>query len=75
VAHDLTIEGRPWGFSPQEIQVPVDVWHGEDDTTVSIKQARILAEAIPNARSKFFPNEGHLMIISHFEEVLNAVVG
>ena len=75
VAHDMTIEGRPWGFSLQEIEVPVDVWHGEDDIPVSIEQARILAEAIPNARSKFFPNEGHLMIMSHFEEVLNAVVG
>jgi pimeloyl-ACP methyl ester carboxylesterase len=75
VAHDMTIEGRPWGFSLQEINVPVDVWHGEDDLPVSIKQASILAEAIPNARSTFFPNEGHLMIMSHFEEVLNAVVG
>ena len=72
--HDLTIEARPWGFSLQDIKLRVNVWHGEDDI-VPVKQARILAEAIPNARSKYFPNEGHLMIISHFEEVLNAVVG
>ena len=72
--HDLTIEARPWGFSLQDIKLRVNVWHGEDDV-VPVKQARILAEAIPNARSKYFPNEGHLMIISHFEEVLNAVVG
>jgi len=72
-AHDLTIEARPWGFSLQEIKLPVAIWHGEDDI-VPIQEARLLAEAIPNARGRFFPNEGHLLIVSHFEEVLNSVV-
>lgn len=72
--HDLTIEARPWGFALNDIKIPVDVWHGEDDI-VPVKQARIVAEHIPNARPKFFPNEGHLLIVSHFEEVLRAVVG
>ena len=72
--HDLKIEARPWGFSLQEIELPVNVWHGEDDI-VPIEQARILAGAIPNASSRFFPNEGHLLFVSHFEEVLNAVAG
>jgi pimeloyl-ACP methyl ester carboxylesterase len=58
VAHEWAIEARPWGFSLQEIKLPVDVWHGQNDKIVSIKQARILAEAMPNARSKFFPNDG-----------------
>jgi pimeloyl-ACP methyl ester carboxylesterase len=75
VAHDWAIDARPWGFSLQEIKLPVDVWHGEDDKIVSIKQARILAEAIPNARRKFYPNEGHFLIVSHLEELLNAAVG
>lgn len=75
VAHEWRIEARPWGFSLQEIILPVDVWHGEDDRIVSIEQARILAEAIPNACTKFFPNEGHVLIVGHFEEVLSAVVG
>ena len=72
-AHDLTIEARPWGFSLQEIKLPVAIWHGEDDI-VPIQEARLLAEAIPNARARFFPNEGHLLIVSHFEEVLDSVV-
>lgn len=72
-AHDLTIEARPWGFSLQEIKLPVAIWHGEDDI-VPIQEARLLAEAIPNARGRFFPNEGHLLIVSHFEEVLNSAV-
>ena len=66
---------RPWGFSLREIKMPIHIWHGEADTLVSVKQARILAEAIPDARTRFFPNEGHVLIVSHFEELLNVAVG
>ena len=55
--------------------MPIHIWHGEADTLVSVKQARILAEAIPDARTRFFPNEGHVLIVSHFEELLNVAVG
>ena len=72
-AHDLTIEARPWGFSLHEIELPLAVWHGEEDI-VPIQEARLLAEAIPNAHVRFFPNEGHLLLVRHFEEVLNSVV-
>ncbi len=72
--HDLTIEARPWGFSLHDITMPVNVWHGEADI-VPVEQARIMAQAIPNAHTRFFPSEGHLLFVTHFEEVLNAVVG
>jgi pimeloyl-ACP methyl ester carboxylesterase len=72
-AHDLTIEARPWGFSLHEIELPLAIWHGEGDI-VPIQEARLLAEAIPNAHGRFFPNEGHLLLVRHFEEVLNSVV-
>ena len=72
-AHDLTIEARPWGFSLHEIELPLAIWHGEEDI-VPIQEARLLAEAIPNAHGRFFPNEGHLLLVRHFEEVLNSVV-
>ncbi|MBU2601093.1 MAG: alpha/beta hydrolase [Actinobacteria bacterium] len=69
-AYDWAIIARPWGFSLREIKMPVHIWHGEADTLVSVEHARILAEAIPDARPRFFPNEGHLLIVSHFEELL-----
>jgi len=74
-AYDWAIIARPWGFSLREIRMPVHIWHGEADTLVSVKQARILAEAIPDAHTRFFPNEGHVLIVSHFEELLNVAVG
>jgi pimeloyl-ACP methyl ester carboxylesterase len=73
-AVDWMLEARPWGFSLQEIRMPVFIWHGEADKILSVEQGRILAKAIPNARSKFFPNEGHTLIVNHYEELLSSVV-
>jgi pimeloyl-ACP methyl ester carboxylesterase len=74
-ALDWMLEARPWGFSLQDIKMPVDIWHGEDDRVLSIEQARIQAKAIPNARVRFYPNEGHTLFVNRFEELLNAVAG
>lgn len=65
---------RPWGFSLQEIQMPVNIWHGEQDKIASIEHARIQAKAIPDARVKFFPNEGHTVFVNRLEELLSTVV-
>jgi pimeloyl-ACP methyl ester carboxylesterase len=74
-ALDWKLEARPWGFTLQEIKMPVYVWHGEEDKIVSIEQARILADAIPNACRKFVKNEGHCLIVNLFEDVLNTTIG
>ena len=75
VAYDWALISRPWGFSLREIKMPVHIWHGEADTLVPVKHAHILAEMIPNARTKFFPNEGHMLVVPHFEEFLNIACG
>jgi len=61
-AHDYTLEARPWGVPTGQIQVPVEIWHGEDDRLVSPQQGRILAAAVPGAVSHFVPGEGHLLL-------------
>lgn len=76
VALDWRLEARPWGFSLQEVRMPVYVWHGEQDMIQPIGQAQILAQTLPNARAKFYPNEGHVsLIVNHYAELLNTMVG
>jgi pimeloyl-ACP methyl ester carboxylesterase len=41
--------GRPWGFDPATIAVPVEIWHGRDDTASPLAHARWLAGRIPGA--------------------------
>jgi len=73
-ALDWMLEARPWGFSLQEIRMPVNIWHGEDDKLLSIEHARIQAKAISDARVKFYPNEGHALFVNRLDELLSTVV-
>ena len=62
-AHDLRPEALPWGIRLESIRAPVDIWHGRDDTIVNIKQAEILAAAIPGAQRHFLAGEGHFSLV------------
>ena len=59
VFDDAQIYAWPWGFSPEEICVPVDVWHGRDDRNFHWHLAESLAGKIPGARLHLVENEGH----------------
>jgi pimeloyl-ACP methyl ester carboxylesterase len=63
-AHDLTLEARPWGVPLERIEVPIEIWHGEDDRVVSPEQSRILARALPLATEHFVPGEGHFSLFA-----------
>jgi pimeloyl-ACP methyl ester carboxylesterase len=56
---DVAIFRSPWGFDARSIRVPVKLWHGLDDPTVSIEHARWLAENIPGAQAQLRDGDGH----------------
>ncbi|MGW4869325.1 alpha/beta fold hydrolase [Streptomyces chartreusis] len=49
----------PWGFSLDDISVPVLLWHGEQDVFSPASHTRWLAEHIPRGRAVFHPKEAH----------------
>ena len=59
VFDDAQIYALPWGFAPEEIRTPVDVWHGRDDRNFHWQLAESLAGKIPDARLHLLENEGH----------------
>jgi pimeloyl-ACP methyl ester carboxylesterase len=63
----------PWGFRPEEIQVPTQIWHGDADEAVSPRIAEFFAEAIPASRLHLIPGAGHLLLWSHAEEILTSL--
>lgn len=71
-AWELRLYARPWGFGLREIQVPVHLWHGEQDTNAPIAMGRHLAAAIPDCRASFYP-EGHLGFVDRMPEILRAL--
>ena len=74
-AHELVINhGRPWGFALEDIHIGVHLWQGEEDPSVPPAMGRYLAQTIPNCKATFIPGAGHLWIVDHVGEVLDALV-
>jgi pimeloyl-ACP methyl ester carboxylesterase len=72
---DAALYAHPWGFQLQDIAVEVHLWHGEPDINVPVSVGRYVADAIPNCRARFFPDEGHFSIArNHIREILNVLV-
>lgn len=72
---DAVLYKRPWGFRLQDISMEVHLWHGELDTQIPISVGRYVANAIPNCRARFLPDEGHLSLAyNHIQDILMVLV-
>lgn len=63
----------PWGFSPEEIRTPTQIWQGDADEAVSPRIAEFFAGTIPDSRLNMIPGAGHLLLWSHTEEILTSL--
>lgn len=66
--HETRLMVTAWDFKPQDIQIPVYLWHGEDDRNAPIAMGRYMADAIPNSQAKFYPGEGHISLFMKYAE-------
>ena len=66
---------QPWGFKVENITFRnIFLWHGEQDCLMPAALARLLAQALPNCASTFYPNEGHVSIMkNHARDILKAM--
>jgi pimeloyl-ACP methyl ester carboxylesterase len=55
------------------VRVPVHVWYGEHDRIAPPAEASWLAGALPKAFPQPFATEGHLLALSHWQELLATV--
>jgi pimeloyl-ACP methyl ester carboxylesterase len=65
---------RPWGFAPEDLTVPVDVWAGTDDELVNASWPSRLAQRIPGATLNI-RDGGHFMAHLHYREIFGALRG
>ena len=67
---EALVLARPWGFTLDEISVPVHVWHGALDETVPTAMADYLGGAIPTAQLHIHADEGHHLLYRRWPEIL-----
>jgi pimeloyl-ACP methyl ester carboxylesterase len=68
---DADIYAQPWGFSLEEVQVPVRLWHGKKDRTFSFRLAEEIATRLPNCEFHLVEGAGHYSLpIRYTQEIL-----
>ena len=70
VVREIYLLVRPWDFQLQEVPLPVHLWHGEQDATVPLSVARVIAASLPHCRTTLLPEEGHFLFLNHWREIL-----
>lgn len=53
---------KDWGFTLQDITVPLHIWHGEADTLSPISEMKRLTQNLPHANTHFITDGGHFLI-------------
>ncbi|MCX2743258.1 alpha/beta hydrolase [Mangrovivirga sp. M17] len=60
-ATEPSLLSKPWGFEPRNIQIPVEIWHGIDDTLTPIDPVKNYYPDKKNFNLHFLPGKGHFL--------------
>ena len=75
VMSDAQIYAQPWGFSIEEVRVPVRLWHGKQDRAFSVRLAEEIAERLPNCKPRFVDGAGHYSLpIRYTRQILEDLI-
>ena len=58
---DIRLVTKTWGFEPQQIKVPVEIWHGVEDTLAPIDEIKKLSTKIPECKKHWIEGKGHFL--------------
>lgn len=73
---DLRLYPEPWGFEPESIDQPVEIWHGDEDELVPLDHAAWYSLHLSHSRLHVVKGEGHFSLpIHHAGEILRGREG
>ncbi len=68
---DVVALGRPWGFRPDKITVPVKLWGGRDDVFSPVEHSYWLADRISGAELQIGDDEAHFGTVMILPTILS----
>lgn len=74
-AQEEALVDADWGFTPSSlpVEVPVEVWYGEQDATIPPDHARWLVDELPNAVLRAYDGDAHFSVsLLHLDEILRS---
>jgi pimeloyl-ACP methyl ester carboxylesterase len=74
LSRDTRLLTYPWGFRLENISIPVFFWHGTTDDLVPIKAVQNASNKVQKSHLKIFTGEGHLLLFTHWEEILKSLI-
>jgi pimeloyl-ACP methyl ester carboxylesterase len=75
VMADAQIYAQPWGFTIEDVRVPVRLWHGKQDRAFSVHLAEEVAKRLPDCKAHFIEDAGHYSLpIRHMREILEDLI-
>ena len=63
---------RPWGFAPEDVRVPVDIWAGTDDQLLDPSWRGELARRIPGAQLHM-RSGGHFLAHLYYRDIFESL--
>ena len=70
---DAVIYKNEWGFELEQINHPIQLFHGEDDLNIMIETAKYVSSKLPNCEFETFPGHGHLSLMAQNKEKVLAI--
>ena len=72
---DYRLSVREWDFDFEEIQIPLILFHGEQDRNYPLELVQRVAKDLPSTKLLTYPNDGHLSVYyNHFDEIAKALM-
>lgn len=64
----------PWGFTPAQVPVPVDLHQGTADALVPVAWAELLEAQLPESTLTTYPDEDHMIALTRRRDVLEGLL-
>jgi pimeloyl-ACP methyl ester carboxylesterase len=72
---DMRLYAQEWDFDVTEIQIPLTLFHGEQDKNYPLAFVQRVVNSLPYAQLITYPEDGHISTYAnHFDEIAKALM-